>query len=386
MSSWIYRWIPVNRYDVARMESWLEDLSEKGLELAGIAGPVGLFREVPARRRKCRLEPADQFPEDRREEELLTYIRCGWEAVADIEGVFYVFMSTVSDPVEVHTDPVAQSFTYRNLVQKQWFYGYEAILVSLLYTFILAKPYVERWGLFGGLLKGQMTGMMLLLLANFLLLFRNLQNVYYLVQIQKRLKRGEPISRKKTWKGWGRSYSIVTILVFLCLIGGVILSPWAKERKGTRNYEEIASVLPVLALEQVEGEGFVYDGRKTPSGVAIDNSVYYYWALLAPESYEIVEKGRTAEGKGAKLKVNYCKTAFAWLAKGYCQELLADYEKEGAAPKTLAVDGIEEGWIWEEEDGTRMLFRKGKQLLNYYYEGPKNLANYAQAAVERLGQ
>ena len=109
----VYKLTPVSQYDVDGVESWLEDMAQKGWRCVNFPGEgwVKFERSAPEACR-YRLEPQLQDGDPDPERKGL-YGEMGWEFVsATRREEFYLWRSLRSDARELHTDPVAQDIAF----------------------------------------------------------------------------------------------------------------------------------------------------------------------------------------------------------------------------------------------------------------------------------
>lgn len=101
-------------YDIPAVESWLEAQAREGWLLDTYFLGIRLRREEP-RHVRYRMEPWNGPMGEPDDGQKALYEELGWEYVCDWVRPFRVFRSTVPDPVELHTDPVVESWNYRPL-------------------------------------------------------------------------------------------------------------------------------------------------------------------------------------------------------------------------------------------------------------------------------
>lgn len=129
---YIYRIPPCGKYDIAGMESWLEDMAEKGyfLDRDGVFLGIAIFRLEPAKTARYRLEATAtkggifSSQTDPEEEAVAFHQDMGWDYCGRW-GQFWVYRC--DDPLapELHTDPRVQALSFRGLtrLQRQNFLG-----------------------------------------------------------------------------------------------------------------------------------------------------------------------------------------------------------------------------------------------------------------------
>ena len=105
---------PISIYDVAAVESWLEDLARRGKDPAGFTGTrVDLLPDEP-RESRFRLQPLQRWREVLDPERVAAYRAMGWRLVGQL-GPFWVWRCDDPDAPELDTDPVVQGEGYRYL-------------------------------------------------------------------------------------------------------------------------------------------------------------------------------------------------------------------------------------------------------------------------------
>ena len=117
MSKSVRRWIPVSLYEIAGIESWLSDLSAQGLALERFGLHFAYFRRTEPCKMIYRLELLPRPMEEPDDEMLDFYLYNGWEYVTTMNRLFWVFRA-LPGTVEIHTDAVAQGYSYEKLSRK----------------------------------------------------------------------------------------------------------------------------------------------------------------------------------------------------------------------------------------------------------------------------
>jgi hypothetical protein len=112
---WSYKELrPAGIYDVAALETWLEDRAKEGYRLVGFRGLNGLF--VWDRHQECRyrMEPLHRKEKAPDPERLEVYRELGWEYVTTLPSFYHIWRSDDPTVAELNTDPVVQgeSFGY----------------------------------------------------------------------------------------------------------------------------------------------------------------------------------------------------------------------------------------------------------------------------------
>ena len=100
---------PVELFDVAVMESWLEERDREGYHLLRFRGLRGIFYQdrsvAPSR---YRLQPLLRKEKSPPQEMTEAYRELGWAYVCTLAGTFHVWRCEDPDAPELDTDPVVQ--------------------------------------------------------------------------------------------------------------------------------------------------------------------------------------------------------------------------------------------------------------------------------------
>ena len=108
---------PISIYDVAAVETWLEDLARKGENPVCFTGSrVDLLLDEPWECR-FRLQPLQRWKEALDPERVEAYRSMGWRLVGQL-GPFWVWRCDDPNAPELDTDPVVQSMGYGYLERK----------------------------------------------------------------------------------------------------------------------------------------------------------------------------------------------------------------------------------------------------------------------------
>lgn len=136
---------PVELYDVAVMESWLEERDREGYHLLRFSGLYGIFSwERPAPDYRYRLQPLLRKEKSPPPEMAAAYRELGWEYVCTLAGTFHVWRCGDPDAPELDTDPVVQGMGYGYLKKKMRRHLLRLPVILLLCLALLALPWI--WG------------------------------------------------------------------------------------------------------------------------------------------------------------------------------------------------------------------------------------------------
>ena len=110
---------PVELYDVAAVESWLEERDREGYHLLRFRGLYGIFcQDCSVAPSRYRLQPLLRKEKSPLPEMTDAYRELGWEYVCTLAGTFHIWRCGDPAAPELDTDPVVQSMGYGYLESK----------------------------------------------------------------------------------------------------------------------------------------------------------------------------------------------------------------------------------------------------------------------------
>lgn len=320
-----YRIPPCSKYDIAGMESWLEDMAEKGLYLDrdGLFLGFATFVQDEPDRLRFRLEATDTTgslfspTHDPEDEVIELHQMMGWH-YRGRWGQFHIYVTDDPDAPELHTDPRVQALTIQALNKFQraelWgFFWYTAMMYYIHGSVLFSLTAI--WGL----------GKTLLLLG-FLLSFPvvKLIGLIRMMGLKRQLKKGIPMTHRSDWQRgkwviWGGRMARWTAGIYLVL---TLLSLWSLDVTGDNavKMEDWTDPLPFATARDLYPEAEVI-----PGGYFIDNDVIFRSTWIVPEFYEYTEWSNVTLPDGAKtsayLRIWYYDTRFNWFATMLAREL-----------------------------------------------------------------
>lgn len=317
-----YRFCPCNGYDVEGIQTWLENLSQEGLQLSKEGTTFGFltFEHAEPTRFRYRMEAIGKLGRPNGEFHEIA-AEFGWEYVCDY-GTFQIFRS--ADPLarELNTDPAIQAATIKRLTRQQII----ELLLAFVYLFVMSL--LRHWNWFRFYYSAVAVGPLATLLFIFTLLmipFRVAVNLYHLFLLRKNLKSGLLNRRKDPGNlGWLR------VLPYLTLCFGLILQicamPSVAKIHDVRDYSQDP---PFATLTDFSDPSDIYE-----YSTFLDD-YYNNYALfersVAPVNMEWTENiaftrpdGTTYSGH---MILTYHETCGEWFAKGLAEDY---YAKERA--------------------------------------------------------
>lgn len=201
---YIHRLCPCAKWDIEGIQTWLEDMAEKGWHLDPDGGFLGIFSFLEGQPQpvRYRLTPAKEkrgfFDEtDLPEPEEREYsAACGWEYVLKY-GTFHIYRATDPGARPLHTDPRVHALALKALSKQQG----SALLSQVLFWAIwLGLRGARTLSIFraaaviGPLFLLSVTGLFAWAIGSMAVFFIRL------VQYRKRLLRGDPLERRRPWR------------------------------------------------------------------------------------------------------------------------------------------------------------------------------------------
>lgn len=319
---YVYRIPPCWKYDIAGMESWLEDMAGKGYFLTrdGVSFGIATFCSEPARAVRYRLEATAtnggifSSQADPEEEAVAFHRDMGWDYCGRW-GQFWIYRC--EDPLapELHTDPLVQALTFRGLTRLQR-HNFIGSLCSLLLNLFLYNvwffPAVLTFGVGTiGLLFGDLLGLM----TQRLLALRSTTRAKRALEEGKSLSHHrdyrKDIPRVWVWRGIKTVCSIVTVIM--------LFTTWASSLDEKPRLEDWTEPLPFPLVEELLPEGAVGESTEwIPDTITswsnwispVNLDCYQYrWVTLEDASY-----------LSFSMEITYHETRFIWFARGLCRD------------------------------------------------------------------
>ena len=213
---------PISIYDVAAVETWLEDLARKGENPVCFTGSrVDLLLDEPWECR-FRLQPLQRWKEALDPERVEAYRSMGWRLVGQL-GPFWVWRCDDPNAPELDTDPVVQSMGYGYLERKMRRHLLRLPAILLVCLGICVLPWF--WGAGDMPLVDQLEhalpgeGLFWLLMAA-AVVGVELLDAFRMRRLLRSLGTGVPLERPRSWRLQKRVTQAVMVLIW----AGVLIS------------------------------------------------------------------------------------------------------------------------------------------------------------------
>lgn len=376
----VCRQVPCPLYDVESCESWLAYMAGKGLFLERWGRHTALFRPGPPQAVRYRLTAArleggwlDSPPSEPPTEERALYADSGWQFVC-AQGEFFLYACPDPQAPELHTDPAVQALSLKMARRSAWWTFLGAIVILIIQFALNSQGRLVRF-----LVEMPVLSLCLYLFffSVLLLAFRDL---YYILTLSRRLRRGYAPDHRKNWRSaaWvnrllqGISTCTYWLPLVLCLamlvLPGSVLS--------RTNYPE---ALPFATLADLA------EGTVNPDGDA--GTVEMRHSLLAPVIIEYHESGQVEQNGetvlDASLRVNYYETRTPWLARLLVDDLHKDLEIYADKPEELPeLPGIDAAWGYSDGTGVfrQLILVRGNRVMSALWTDTANSVDFAQLA------
>lgn len=396
-TSTVKRMIPVNQYDIQGMESWLSDLAAEGLFLEKFGRFRARFRRETPRKAIYRVEPVSGQEDRPDPERQQAYAADGWTYVASLNRNLQIWRNDREEPQELHTDPVAQSYTYEALGRRLWGLGLVvAVLVLAILVMIGCVYFLREEPLLALVLDQNTAAMGVIALLELAVAVFTLSDALHIRKLQKSLRSGLPLSHKpKDYRGSRRrilcGYALLLVMAAVCYGTQAygILARWGIE------VAEFRDPLPVVSLARLEDDlAFVI--RRADASFEKDylNWVSREWSPLAPVQLEITQSGQVPgkdwpDGSGPytpSLRACYYELAFQNLADPFLEGLAHREARWDPERKFLEIpsEDFDRVLLETEEDSQILLLLRGRQMLLVRYYGTQDLALHLENFSETL--
>lgn len=329
MAQYVYRRPPYPYYDMEGIESWLEDLLTDGLWLDKDGYVFGMmqFRPGTPKKLKYRLEPIEKQtflylgqPDPPSEKALTLYEEFGWEYLGTFYD-FYIYRSLDENAVELNTDPTLQAQALRHVRRRS----------GILLGFMIAIVAGYMWLLLrdGQILLQIMnrgwprTGLLLLFMI--IAILYSLVPLLHTIRLQKKLERGESLTRGKDWrKGRLLRHFLISLpcimYLFLTFLNANSVNSVYDNAIDPETYHD---PLPFVALADIaENRSLEPEGEPQlsvwSSPIAPGN---IYWAENGFLNHPSEDRWK------GNLEIFYHEAASEWIAKELIREYVSQHDE-----------------------------------------------------------
>lgn len=331
---WIYRIPPVNQYDILGIESWLADMSEKGLYLKKIGLHFAQFEKGAPKRHCYRLEPMMTEGDMPKQEQLEHYQNAGWNFVTSYRKLFFLFCNNGAGMEEAPTDPVTQGFLFEKLDKKLRFYTITiAFSIFVIAAFVLSNFFLSDFPVLLFITGSNFFILLFLLLSDIFLFLRSVEESRFIHTIKKNLTNGISISHEQNYCKRTNRYWMTNGIQILSSFFVLLFILMQFTYGGRENIEDIEKPLPFLPLEMIEkSENFSYPEHQwEKNGVNMSGNVSLVYGPMAPIQLEVYQQGEYKNLSDQEdfvlpsMNTKYFELTFSFLTKPLMEDLMQRY-------------------------------------------------------------
>ena len=385
------RLVPVDVYDIPKMQRYLSDMAAEGLFLRKI-GSYAYFEEGQPRRLTYRLEPLMRKEMKPSEDQIEHYKDYGWDYVCSIQNGFHIYSTEKSDFTELHTDPVIQSYAFTKM-EKKLKLASRVYLVSLpiIGVMILFPIFFQDHPLLAAVRYGNSTGQMLMLIYTAFVFHQFLESRKRLKLLLEGFENGEEIPKKSTYRKRYTPYIINGILM-ICAVLTIITSVLMMTKGWERNVADYEDPLPMIQLKDIQKEEEFSMDRDAYR----NDEISYDWTEMAPTIYELHQSGEVKgrmwdDGSGIyspALSSEYYEVRFAFMGKQLVRELMEEalgyHRYQSITYQELIYNGFDDAILVESEGTQIFIGRIGKSVLYMRYYGYEDLSAHLKEIYQNL--
>lgn len=378
---------PVNVYDVAQTESYLNNMARRGFVFKKLA-TFAYFEKTETQNLAFRLEPLTRAEKKPSDEMIEYYASYGWEYVCTIAKLFHVYKSSDEEPIEIHTDPIMQGYTYDYLNKKlKLFSLISCFLFPIAMMMILYSMLFNDHPLLFAVKFGQITYQSPVFLMCIFTIYQLMRDRRKVKNLLTQLKLGVKMSHKESYK---RNYITYVFLLAIIIMSSftVFNSIYSITQNWYMDLSEYDDNLPTIHLSQIEKNDNFEIQDDYYENKNYNNYISHEWSELAPNMYEIHERGIV---KGEKWKDNsgeyspslsteFYDLRFKFLAEPLLEELMDDeldfFSFKPILYEELFVSSFDKA-VFVKVDEMQMFYAiKDKQVIYVRYYGYEDLKSY----------
>ena len=396
----VKRRIPVNPYDIPGMESWLAELAGQGLFLEKFGASRAVFTTgAPSPGTRYRLEPMGGVVDG----EYTAYAAAqGWRWVCPLAATFHVYRADDPDAPELHTDPVAQSYTLDALTKRLWRSSIILVALVLLIVGMLGSIYLFSPWPWLSAVEGSFMNQLLLVVVEVIAAGCFLAQANGIRRLRRQLREGVPLHHEVDYRKARRTTLLLNCLSILLVLSSIaMILPMFAGTGGrwSKPLDEVTGEIPFLSLEELEqAPGYVSKpSAYRPGGQDLNHWARYEWTPLAVH-YEVDQRGQVpgrTDADGADytcaLSMDYYDLTFAFLAAPVLDDLVYRYTEHHYFPEEYTVaetawPGLDRAVVAQDNDwpGCRVFASRGGKVVYLDYSGALDADTLLDAAVRLL--
>ena len=309
---------PVSPYDIQGLESWLEDLSLRGLFLVKVGGTFSIFAQGAPKRTRYRVEYCKPYYTDEPPQDLMDLYRdFGWAFVCwagDID--LPIFRTQDPQAEEPHTDPSLQGELLGKVAGRlKRAFLHDAILLLALLGLMLAA---------GAALCVVSYPVLLAAIAyETVQTFTRCRSWLRVRAVVRSLQHGVPMDHKISYPNRARS-NLAHFVLLLLVLASLLLHYYLNNTPAQNTQEDFSPIL----LSKLEGRSDSVAVINCPHPLSL---CYSQWEVIQIQTFG-VEGGRTS---WVRMDVDWYRPLLPALAEPLARDLLRT---------SIWLDGLGSSW------------------------------------------
>jgi len=318
--------LPVNIYDIAKMETYLKNMAKKGLLIRKI-GFFAYFERKESKEVTYRLEPLLKNEYKPNNDKVEYYRNFGWEYVCTISNAFHIYKTYEKEYIEMHTDPVMQSYTYDNLKRK--FKKSSIITIILLFfgVIMLFGPiFFDKSPILFAVKYDDISYKIMIILSIIFAIKQSLGNKRKIELLTNKLSQGIEIKHQVKFKPNYSEYVFSGMIIIFSILT-IYSSFFSIFNRGDMKISQYNKVIPTIMLENIEG-----NKMELVNESKFENNISYRYNELSNQIFEINQRGKV-EGKmwndnsgeySPSISTEFYNLKFKFFANKFMEELMFD--------------------------------------------------------------
>lgn len=371
---------PVQTYDMAGMERWLEQMAADGYLFRKTFGSFTQFEvSDPKPRRRYRLDANPKLYDKPDREMIELYKQAGWTFVCSYWGKFFLYYSDDPLAVEPYTDPQSQSLTLDRLVKE----CRSNVFSNLLFLLSVALPILGIYIWLGDAYDAQLSSTICIPFVWFLDALTAWSDLRAIRQMQTWLANGRPLQSFHPRKRYSLFKSFTYAmhwLIFLAFLAEVIVFPFLTKKMVPLEQAELD--FPVVSLADVAGEGYVPDPYEqevyeldfsyTPPQYKWQTDTNNYakrkWNTLSPNTWVIHQSGEV-NGEHFSMIIS----RYEMLSEGLAYTTLEDLSEYDTITE-VTVEGAD--YFWLDDSSNTIYAARDKVVLDLWCSESLDLSGF----------
>lgn len=383
---------PGDYWRIGMHECWFEDMAAKGLHLKKMGPIFAHFEKGEPKSTRYRIDISMKRGITPQQKQL--YAEGGWDYVAGY-GVFNVFSSPAEDEApELHTDPMEQAYTLREL-DKRFAFNTVITIASTIVMFILL--YFVIFGIQPptlSLIEGAAVQQIIMAVFFLYASVSTMQAAISIRRLRKSLMEGVPVNHRIPWRR-NKIFACIVAAVYMLSVITVALPIIQLSRMGAKNLPIAVDALPIVRLAEVENNpAMIREVSKYSQDIDMNNQYYSNWSLVAPIQYDTNERGRIPnerwkDGSGEyspSISTRVYQLRMASLAEGLVKDLIERYSLayRGGEYIRLENPNFDILMVCEEELYKEVFAAKGKGVMYVRYYGYAELEVVIENTAKKI--